>query len=84
MKFVLMVCLICGIYSAYHLFDGFETGTARNFFRGDSISDTNREYSVDDSPVFYWVNMAFLFMGCIFCMWFPINFYKKTSKVNKQ
>jgi len=84
MKFILILLLLCGISSAYFFYVGFETGTVFNFFRGDYISDTNREYSVDDSPVFYWVNMAFLFMSCIFCMWYPINFYKKYSKVNKE
>jgi len=84
MKFVLIFSLLCGIFSAYSLYVGFETGTVFNIFRGESTSDSNQNYSVDDSPVFYWVNMAFLFMSSIFCMWFPINFYKKTSKVSKQ
>ena len=84
MKFIIISSLLGFGFSAYFLYDGYVTGTVINPYPNEYTSDANRKYSVDDSPVFYWIIMAFLFGGCISSMWLPVSFYKKTSKINKQ
>ena len=84
MKFILILSLLGFGFSAYFLYDGYVTGTVINLSQNEYTSDANRKYSVEDSPILYWMIMAFLFGGCISSMWLPVDFYKKTSKINKQ
>ena len=83
-KYLLTILpLLCGIFSAYSLYVGFETGTAINFFSADD-SESSRKYSVDDSPIFYWLNMAACLIFVISSVPCSILLYKKSSKVNNK
>ena len=80
--FILIFPPVCGIFSAYSLYVGFETGTIYNLFSGEYSPESSRKCSVDDSPIFYWLNMAAFFMSLIFSPWITIFMHKKFSKVN--
>ena len=84
MKFILMVSLIGFGFSTYILYDGYVSGSVINPAVNEYTSESNRNYSVVDSPVMYWMVMSFWFMGWISSMWLPVSFYKHTSKNNKQ
>ena len=53
---ILLILLAGGIWSAYHVYVGFESGSVSNIF---DESGKNDKVTVDESPVIFWLIMGF-------------------------
>lgn len=71
---ILLIPLVLSIWSAYHVYVGFESGSVSNIF---DESGKNDKVTVDESPVIFWLIMGFEISVILAAIYLAIFFWRK-------
>jgi hypothetical protein len=69
-----LIPLALGIFSAYHVYVGFESGSVSNIF---DESGKNDKTTVDESPVIFWLSIGWSMSGILAAICLAIFFWRK-------